>query len=77
MSQIFLSQGSQQGHCARRLHGTGSKGRLTGVSGWRFANQDARITTSPWATEGEEAVWHRCKSCAAEFRDLRIIQGDR
>ena len=23
MSQIFLSQGSQQGHCVRRLHGTG------------------------------------------------------
>ena len=79
MSQIFLSQGSQQGRCARRLHGTGQQ-READRGEWVAFRQPGRANyylTLGTYTEDEEAVWHRCKSCAAEFPDLRTIQGDR
>jgi len=28
-------------------------------------------------TEEDEAIWRRCKACAAEFPGLQIIQEDR
>jgi hypothetical protein len=44
-----------------------------------FANQDGvnyYLTLGTHKKE-DEAIWRRCKACAAEFPDLRIIQEDR
>jgi hypothetical protein len=53
-------------------------GRLTGE--WIvFAKQDdvAYYLTMGAHTEGDDAIWRRCKACAAEFPGLRILQEDR
>ncbi|HJT43493.1 MAG TPA: hypothetical protein VJ750_08330 [Rhizomicrobium sp.] len=55
-----------------------SNGELTGE--WIvFAKQDdkAYYLTLGAHTEGDEAIWRRCKACASEFSDLKIIQEDR
>jgi hypothetical protein len=68
-----LSQGFVQGYLQR-----GKDGRLTGE--WVvFAKQDDvnYYLTLGTHTEEKEAIWRRCKACAAEFPGLRIIQEDR
>jgi hypothetical protein len=69
-----LSKGFVQGGYMER----GSEGRLTGE--WVvFAKQDDvnYYLTLGIHTEDDEAIWCRCKACAAEFPGLRIIQEDR
>jgi hypothetical protein len=65
-----LSRGLVQGYVER-----GSKRRLTGE--WVvFAKQDDvnYYLTLGTHTEDDEAIWRRCKACAAELPSLRIIQ---
>jgi hypothetical protein len=56
----------------------GSNSKLTGE--WVvFAKQDdiAYYLTMGRHTEEDEAIWRRCKACAAQFPCLRILQEDR
>jgi hypothetical protein len=52
-------------------------GRLTGE--WIvFAKQDGvNYYLTLGVHQDDEAIWRRCKACAAEFPDLRIIQKNR
>ena len=73
-SRFSSSQGSAKGFC-EAVTWNGQQREADRGEWVAFANQDARITTSPLGTYTEDE--HRCKSCAAEVPDLRIIQGDR
>jgi hypothetical protein len=55
-----------------------SAGQLTGE--WIvYAKQDGKAyyLTLGSHTEGDEAIWRRCKACAAEFPELLILQDNR
>jgi hypothetical protein len=67
-----FSKGFVQGYIQR-----GNEKKLMGE--WVvFAKQDGVKYYLTLGTHTEdEAIWRRCKACAAEFPDLRILQEDR